>query len=171
MLQRLLQNSVQYGGRLGTANTLVAIAGEGLVLDEPSVVAVDQSSGKILSGAPRSAASRQMQGRTPQRISVVRPWPAAWSRTSCSARPCSAILRKAQPPGLAAETPHAGRRTGQHHPRGKAGRFQQRAAGRGPAWFGSCRKPRPQPSAPACRSPNRWPAWSATLAAARPRWP
>lgn len=75
MLQRLLQNfRCDLAVDLGTANTLVAIPGEGLVLDEPSVVAVDQSSGKILSGgAAVGHMARQMQGRTPQRISIVRP--------------------------------------------------------------------------------------------------
>src|SRR5271166_1085712 len=75
MLQRLLQNfRCDLAIDLGTANTLVAIAGEGLVLDEPSVVAVDQSSGKVLSGgAAVGHMARQMQGRTPQRISIVRP--------------------------------------------------------------------------------------------------
>ena len=51
MLQRLLD----YFRRdlavdLGTANTLIGVVGEGLVLDEPSVVAVEQGTGRILSG-------------------------------------------------------------------------------------------------------------------------
>jgi len=75
MLQRLLRNfRCQLAVDLGTANTLVGIPGEGLVLDEPSVVAIDHSSGKVLSnGAAVGHMARQMQGRTPQRISVVRP--------------------------------------------------------------------------------------------------
>jgi rod shape-determining protein MreB len=75
MFQRLLQNfRCDLAVDLGTANTLVAVPGEGLVLDEPSVVAVDQSSGKILSGgAAVGHMARQMQGRTPQRITIVRP--------------------------------------------------------------------------------------------------
>ena len=35
---------------LGTANTLICVVGEGLVLNEPSVVAVQQGTGRILSG-------------------------------------------------------------------------------------------------------------------------
>lgn len=59
---------------LGTANTLVSVAGEGLVLNEPSVVAVQNSSGRILSGGCAVGhLARQMQGRTPESISVVRP--------------------------------------------------------------------------------------------------
>jgi len=59
---------------LGTANTLVSIVGEGLVLNEPSVVAVERASGKILSGGCAVGhLAKQMEGRTPESISVVRP--------------------------------------------------------------------------------------------------
>ena len=102
MLQRLLQNfRCDLAVDLGTANTLVAIPGEGLVLDEPSVVAIDQSSGKILSGgAAVGHMARQMQGRTPQRISVVRPLAGGvvTDFVLCEAM-LRYFLRKAQPPG------------------------------------------------------------------------
>ncbi|MEX2113236.1 MAG: rod shape-determining protein [Pirellulales bacterium] len=59
---------------LGTANTLVSVAGEGLVLNEPSIVAVEEGTRRILSGGCAVGhLARQMQGRTPQSISVVRP--------------------------------------------------------------------------------------------------
>jgi len=59
---------------LGTANTLIGVAGEGLVLDEPSVVAVEQGTGRILSGGCAVGhLARQMLGRTPESIAVVRP--------------------------------------------------------------------------------------------------
>ena len=59
---------------LGTANTLVGVVGRGLVLDEPSVVAIDKASGRILSGGCAVGfLARQMLGRTPDSISVVRP--------------------------------------------------------------------------------------------------
>jgi rod shape-determining protein MreB len=59
---------------LGTANTLVGVAGEGVVLNEPSVVAVEENSRRILSGGCAVGhLARQMLGRTPQSISVVRP--------------------------------------------------------------------------------------------------
>ena len=102
MLQRLLQNfRCDLAVDLGTANTLVAIPGEGLVLDEPSVVAVDQASGKVLSGgAAVGHMARQMQGRTPQRISVVRPLAGGvvTDFVLCEAM-LRYFLRKAQPPG------------------------------------------------------------------------
>jgi rod shape-determining protein MreB len=102
MLQRLLQNfRCDLAVDLGTANTLVGIPGEGLVLDEPSVVAVDQSSGKVLSGgAAVGHMARQMQGRTPQRISVVRPLAGGvvTDFVLCEAM-LRYFLRKARPPG------------------------------------------------------------------------
>ncbi len=59
---------------LGTANTLVSVVGEGLVLNEPSIVAVEEGTNRILSGGCAVGhLAKQMQGRTPQSISVVRP--------------------------------------------------------------------------------------------------
>ena len=59
---------------LGTANTLISVVGEGLVLNEPSVVAVEEGTHRILSGGCAVGhLARQMLGRTPQSISVVRP--------------------------------------------------------------------------------------------------
>jgi len=55
---------------LGTANTLVYVRGEGIVLDEPSVVAVNVNDGRPL--AVGSEAKR-MIGRTPSHIQAVRP--------------------------------------------------------------------------------------------------
>jgi rod shape-determining protein MreB len=102
MLQRLLQNfRCDLAVDLGTTNTLVAIPGEGLVLDEPSVVAVDHLSGKILSGGDTVGhMARQMQGRTPQRISIVRPLAGGvvTDFVLCEAM-LRYFLRKAQPSG------------------------------------------------------------------------
>ena len=55
---------------LGTAHTLVYVQGKGIVLNEPSVVAIEQYTNKIL--AVGSEAKR-MVGRTPGNISAIRP--------------------------------------------------------------------------------------------------
>jgi rod shape-determining protein MreB len=55
---------------LGTSNTLVYVRGEGIVLNEPSVVAVEKASGKI-KGIGLEA--KRMLGRTPDGIIAVRP--------------------------------------------------------------------------------------------------
>jgi rod shape-determining protein MreB len=55
---------------LGTANTLVFVRGKGVVLNEPSVVAIDNENGKVLAVG---AAAKQMLGRTPANITAIRP--------------------------------------------------------------------------------------------------
>src|SRR2546427_11396201 len=55
---------------LGTANTLIWVKGEGIVLNEPSVVAIEKSTGKI-KGIGLEA--KRMLGRTPDGILAVRP--------------------------------------------------------------------------------------------------
>src|SRR5450755_1090981 len=87
---------------LGTANTLVSVVGEGLVLNEPSIVAVEEGTHRILSsGCAVGHLAKQLQGRTPQSISVVRPLSAG---VITDFELCEAMLRyfmrKAQPQGL-----------------------------------------------------------------------
>jgi rod shape-determining protein MreB len=55
---------------LGTANTLVCVKGKGIVLDEPSVVAVEKASNKVLA-VGREA--KEMLGRTPGEVAAIRP--------------------------------------------------------------------------------------------------
>jgi len=59
---------------LGTASTLIGLQGEGLRLDEPSVVALEQGSRRVLGrGTAVGKLARQMLGRTPESITAVRP--------------------------------------------------------------------------------------------------
>ena len=55
---------------LGTANTLVYVKGQGIVLNEPSVVAVQSSTGKVLAVGHEA---KRMLGRTPGDIMAIRP--------------------------------------------------------------------------------------------------
>ena len=57
---------------LGTANTLVDIKNRGIVLNEPSVVALQRRGGKAEILAVGTAA-KSMLGRTPERIEAIRP--------------------------------------------------------------------------------------------------
>ena len=61
---------------LGTAHTLVYVHGKGIVLNEPSVVAIDKNSNNIL--AVGSDAKR-MVGRTPGNIAAIRPMPVSYT--------------------------------------------------------------------------------------------
>ncbi len=60
---------------LGTANTLIYVRGKGIVLDEPSVVAIRQEGGpngkKMILDV--GLAAKQMLGRTPGNITAIRP--------------------------------------------------------------------------------------------------
>lgn len=55
---------------LGTANTLIYVRGQGIVLNEPSVVALDVSDGKPVAVGHEA---KRMMGRTPGHIRAVRP--------------------------------------------------------------------------------------------------
>lgn len=55
---------------LGTANTIIYVKGRGIVLREPSVVAIDRYTGKVLAVGN---AANEMIGRTPENIIAVRP--------------------------------------------------------------------------------------------------
>lgn len=58
------------GVDLGTANVLVFVKGKGIVLHEPSVVAMDKESGRVIAVG---AEARRMLGRTPGNIVALRP--------------------------------------------------------------------------------------------------
>ncbi len=64
----ILSNDI--GIDLGTANTLVYVRGKGIVLAEPSVVAVDSTTNEVLAVGHKAKA---MLGKTPRKIHAVRP--------------------------------------------------------------------------------------------------
>ena len=66
--------SVDMGIDLGTCNTLVCVKGEGVVLNEPSVVAVRRSTNHVLrDGNAVGLVAKEMLGKTPGSISAIRP--------------------------------------------------------------------------------------------------
>ena len=62
--------SKDIGIDLGTANILVTLKGKGIILNEPSVVAIDTSTRNILA---TGFEAKEMLGRTPEKIRAVRP--------------------------------------------------------------------------------------------------
>jgi rod shape-determining protein MreB len=60
----------QIGIDLGTANVLVYVRGKGIVLQEPSVIAISNSDNEIVAVGNEA---REMLGRTPESITVIRP--------------------------------------------------------------------------------------------------
>ncbi len=55
---------------LGTANTLVYVKGKGVVLNEPTIVAINHKTGQMVAIGNKA---KEMYGRTPQHIEIVRP--------------------------------------------------------------------------------------------------
>ena len=62
--------SKDIGIDLGTANMLVTLKGKGIILKEPSVVAIDKKTGHIVA---TGSEAKEMLGRTPEQIKAVRP--------------------------------------------------------------------------------------------------
>lgn len=62
--------SSDIGIDLGTANTLVYVPGKGVVLNEPSVVAINQKTGQVVAVG---AEAKRMLGRTPGHVEAIRP--------------------------------------------------------------------------------------------------
>ena len=67
-IYKMLSNEI--GIDLGTANTLVYLSGKGIIINEPSVVAVNQKTGRVVAVG---AQAKEMLGRTPAHIIAVRP--------------------------------------------------------------------------------------------------
>ncbi|MFQ5414772.1 MAG: rod shape-determining protein [Phycisphaerae bacterium] len=66
--------STDMGVDLGTCNTLVCVKGEGIVLNEPSVVAVKRGTNQVLrNGNAVGLVAKEMLGKTPGSISAIRP--------------------------------------------------------------------------------------------------
>lgn len=70
LLKMLNLKGKDVGIDLGTANILVTLKGKGVVLNEPSVVAIDKKTGEILATGYEA---KEMLGRTPDTIKAVRP--------------------------------------------------------------------------------------------------
>ena len=67
-LQSLLSNDI--GIDLGTANTLVYLRGRGIVINEPSVVAINQKTGQVVAVGKHA---KDMVGRTPGHVVAIHP--------------------------------------------------------------------------------------------------
>jgi rod shape-determining protein MreB len=66
--------SIDMGIDLGTCNTLVCVKGEGIVLNEPSVVAVKKGTNRVLqNGNAVGLVAKEMIGKTPGTIQAIRP--------------------------------------------------------------------------------------------------
>lgn len=67
-IMRVVSNDI--GIDLGTANTLVYVPGKGVIINEPSVVAINEKTGRVVAVGTEA---KQMLGRTPKHINAIRP--------------------------------------------------------------------------------------------------
>ena len=90
---------------LGTANTIVFAAGRGIVVDEPSIVAINTANSKTEAVGHEA---RAMLGRTPASITTIRPMrDGVIADFEAAERMLTSFIRKAQ--GSYSLAPHAGR--------------------------------------------------------------
>jgi rod shape-determining protein MreB and related proteins len=96
--------SADIGIDLGTANTLVYVKGRGIVLREPSVVAIDLTSDQVLAVGEEA---KNMIGKTPSRVVAMRPLKdgviADWEKTEAM---LSAFIHKAKQDRGFVQLPH-----------------------------------------------------------------
>jgi rod shape-determining protein MreB and related proteins len=71
ILQKIFDTiSTDIGIDLGTANTLVYVKGKGIVINEPTIVAINKKTGQLVAVGNEA---KTMLGRTPNHVEVVRP--------------------------------------------------------------------------------------------------
>ena len=168
----LMGNNMSFIGRdmavdLGTANTLVYVRGRGIVLNEPSVVAINTNTGGILAVG---AEAKKMIGRTPGNIVAVRPLKdGVIADFEITERMLRYFIQKVHTPALPGKPADRRLRAQRHHRRRAPRRHGRRLPRPAPARCTSSRSPWPPRSAPACRSTRPPATWSSTSAAAPPR--
>lgn len=69
-LFELFSESQDMGIDLGTANTLIYMPGKDIVLDEPSVIAIDEQTKEAIAVGKEA---QRMLGRTPKNVRTIRP--------------------------------------------------------------------------------------------------
>ena len=153
---------------LGTANTLVYLQGRGIVLNEPSVVAIDARDGRPLAvGLEAKEDDRPHAGPHPGRPAAAR----RRYRQLRDLREDARLLHPAGPPEPVVQAGNGhmravGRDRGREAGRHGRGRGRRRPPGvdhRGAHGRGDRGR--------ACPSTSRPATWSSTSAAGRPRWP
>ena len=126
--------SMDMGIDLGTCNTLVCVRDKGIVLNEPSVVAVRKGTNIVLNnGEAVGLVANEMLGKTPGSISAIRPLKdGVISDFEITEEMLSYFIRKVHGRGGLVRPARRHRGAQRHHRRRAAGRDRQRRAGRRP---------------------------------------
>ena len=137
---------------LGTANTLVYVRGQGIVLNEPSIVAMKD--GAVLAAGHEAKAMLGPRARA--RISVVRPLRhGVIADFDSTEKMLHYFIRKTRQRRSIVAPARGGHGALRHHPGREARGASVGAAGGRPRGVSSSRSPSRRPSAPGCRWPSR----------------
>ena len=126
---------------LGTANTLIYVRGHGVVLDEPSVVAINANDGRPVAVGLEA---KRMMGRTPNHIKAIRPLK---DGVIADFEVCEKMLR------YFIQKVHASR------------------SGASRGWSSACRRASPASSSAPCRTRPSTPAPASPCTSSKSRWP
>ena len=150
--------SLDMGIDLGTCNTLVCVRGEGIVLNEPSVVAVKKGTTRVLQdGNAVGLVAKEMLGKTPGTITAIRPLKdGVISDFEITEAMLAYFIRRVHGRRSLRQAARGHRHSLGHHRGGKTGRAGFRPAP-GPARSTWSRSPWPRASARGCPSPSRRP--------------
>ena len=149
--------SIDMGIDLGTCNTLVCVKGEGIVLNEPSVVAVKKGTNRVLqNGNAVGLVAKEMLGKTPGSITAIRPLKdGVISDFEITEAMLAYFIRRVHG-RQALHRPARGHRDPlRHHGGRKAGGARLAPSARARAASSWSKSRWPPRSAPGCRSPSR----------------
>jgi rod shape-determining protein MreB len=158
---------------LGTANTLIYVRGRGIVLDEPSVVAIRQEGGpngkKVIQEV--GLAAKQMLGRTPGNITAIRPMKdGVIADFTVTEQMLKHFIRKVHNTRLFRPSPGSSSASRAARRRSSGAPFASPRLARAPPASTSSRSRWPPQSGRICRWGMQPDPWSSTSVAARPRW-
>ena len=115
---------------LGTANTLIYVRGRGIVLNEPSVVAVNSRDNRLIAVGVEA---KRMIGRTPSHIHSLRPLrDGVIADFDLCEKMLAYFIRRARPLPAVGQAPDGHLRPLRDHRSGAAGRAGSGRIGRGP---------------------------------------
>jgi rod shape-determining protein MreB len=158
---------------LGTANTLIYVRGRGIVLNEPSVVAIREEpgrGGKVLEAVGIEA--KNMLGRTPGHITAIRPMKdGVIADFSVTEKMLQHFIKKAHGSRYFRPSPRVLVCVPYGSTQVERRAIRESAEGAARAKSISSRSRWPRRSAPACRCTKRAARWCSTSAAARRRSP
>jgi rod shape-determining protein MreB len=157
---------------LGTANTLIYARGRGIVLNEPSVVAIrHERHGGTKTVVAVGEEAKQMLGRTPQNVTAIRPMKdGVIADFTVTEKMLQYFIHKVHETSFLRPSPRVLICVPCGSTQVERRAIKESAAGVACLRGRSLEEPPRPPSVPDWRCTSHVAVWSSTLAAARPRW-